>query len=112
MADVMDRWMRESINTLETMEARLAEHETAVEAAMTAIRRHTEQIERLEASVAIVRQALSSAIESSEATGQAAPAQVDEPPTAEVARPAAPGRPILRPVPPPPPQPPQNWAAG
>lgn len=102
MTDVMDRWMRESMSALENMEARLAEHENAVEAAMTAIRRHTEEIERLESSVRIVREALGSALEQAEATAPASPA-----PEVETVRTnaAMPRQAVGAPPPPPPPKP-------
>src|SRR5688572_17189676 len=58
MSNIMERWMRESLNALEVMEAQRAEHEAAMEAAMDAIRRHSTAIERLEKDIAIVREAL------------------------------------------------------
>jgi len=92
--------MRESMKTVEVMEARLAEHEHAVEAAMAAIRHHSEKIEGLESHIQIVREALSTAIEQAEDTPEYEATE-----TTQARR--APVRPILRPVPPPPPQPPQ-----
>ena len=109
MADVMERWMRESINALEVMEARLGEHEQAVDAAMAAIRRHTEEIEGLETHIKILREALANAIESVPANPTAElerPRVVAQPPVPPPA-----GQPMLRPVPPPA-QPPGHMRAG
>jgi hypothetical protein len=100
MANVMDRWMRESLNALEVMEAQRAEHEAAMEAAMDAIRRHSSAIERLERDIGIVKEALDAASieeppEAPTAVARPEPA-LTVPPPSNVSRPPTP--PPLRPT--------------
>lgn len=96
MANVMDRWMRESLNALEVMETQRIEHEAAMEAAMDAIRRHSSAIERLERDIAIVKEALQAASVEDAPDGTAPVVQ---------AEPAAPGPPASSAVRPPTPPP-------
>ena len=100
MANVMDRWMRESLNALEVMEAQRAEHEAAMEAAMDAIRRHSSAIERLERDIGIVKEALEAAAVDEPADAAATAVRPEPaltvPPPGGVGRPLAP--PPLRPT--------------
>jgi hypothetical protein len=94
MANIMDRWMRESLNALEVMETQRGEHESALEAAMDAIRRHTSQIERLERDIGVVREALEAVASDGEGRAAAEPVKVVAvaPPQPPPLRPVAGGR--------------------
>lgn len=91
MANIMDRWMRESLNALEVMEAERSEHERALEAAMDAIRRHTSEIDRLERDIGVVREALVAVAPADE--------EVDDAPTIVATTPSV--VPVMGPQPPP-----------
>lgn len=97
MSNIMDRWMRESLNALEVMEAQRAEHEAAMEAAMDAIRRHSSTVERLEKHIAILREALEAAAQQEPVTTAEPSPQVAGIASSGAARPLAP--PPLRPAP-------------
>jgi uncharacterized membrane protein YccC len=109
MANVMDRWMRESLNALEVMEAQRAEHEAAMEAAMDAIRRHSSAIERLERDIAIVKEALDAAAVDEAPDTSASASAVPQPEPAS-AVPAASS--VSRPPTPPPLRPAASTTAG
>jgi hypothetical protein len=55
---VMSRWMRESTTALEQLRRERDHHEQALEAAMDAIRVHTQAIERAERDIAIIETAV------------------------------------------------------
>jgi uncharacterized coiled-coil DUF342 family protein len=57
---VMSRWMRESMTALEQLRREQDHHEHALEAAMEAIRVHTQAIERVERDIAVIETALAS----------------------------------------------------
>lgn len=55
---VMSRWMQESINALQQLRSDRDHHEQALEAAMEAIRRHTQAIEKLEQDIEVIETAV------------------------------------------------------
>lgn len=55
---VMSRWMRESMAALEQLRREHGHHERALEAAMEAIRVHTQSIDVLERDIAVIEKAL------------------------------------------------------
>jgi hypothetical protein len=55
---VMSRWMRESLTTLHQLRRERDLHEQALEAAMEAIRMHTQAIERVERDIAVIETAV------------------------------------------------------
>lgn len=98
---VMSRWMRESLTALHQLRRERDLHEQALEAAMEAIRVHTQAIDRVERDIAVIETAVSESsgvdkplamvedeFETSEET------RVHQTPTVEPPRP-----PPLRPVP-------------
>lgn len=56
---VMSRWMRESLTALQQLGRERDLHEQALEAAMEAIRVHTQAIERVERDIAVIETAVS-----------------------------------------------------
>lgn len=58
MDKVVDQWLGESLGILELLERELTKEHTAVERAMAAVRHHTDQINRLERNIGIIRKAL------------------------------------------------------
>ena len=54
---VMSRWMQESMNALQQLRSDRDHHERALEAAMEAIRLHTQAIERLEQDIEVIETA-------------------------------------------------------
>lgn len=55
---VMSRWMRESMTALEQLRRERDHHEQALEAAMEAIRVHTQAIERVERDIVVIETAV------------------------------------------------------
>ncbi len=58
---VMGHWMEESLGALNHLRQQRDQHERALEAAMDAIRRHTEVIENLERDIEIIQNAVAQA---------------------------------------------------
>lgn len=56
--DVMVRWQRESKVALDQLRQQRVQHEAALEAAMKAIRVHTEAVERIEGDIEVLETAL------------------------------------------------------
>ncbi|MCA9709733.1 MAG: hypothetical protein KDK70_28095 [Myxococcales bacterium] len=103
---VMSRWMRESLNALQQLRSERDHHERALEAAMEAIRFHTQAVERLEQDIEIIETAVACTSEEPASVEVTELAPDDEFETAaltevrhisEVVRPPSP--PPLRPVP-------------
>lgn len=55
---VMSRWVKESTSALEQLKRERDHHENALEAAMEAIRVHTQAVERLEQDIEVIETAL------------------------------------------------------
>ena len=55
---VMSRWMRESLTALQQLRSERNHHERALEAAMDAIRQHTQAIETLEQHIEVIENAV------------------------------------------------------
>jgi hypothetical protein len=55
---VMSRWMRESMTALEQLRRERDHHEHALEAAMEAIRVHTQSIDLLERDIGVIEKAI------------------------------------------------------
>lgn len=55
---VMSRWMRESLAALEQLRRERDHHERALEAAMEAIRMHTQSIDAHERDIAVIEKAI------------------------------------------------------
>lgn len=55
---VMGRWMRESLTALHQLRRERDQHEQALEAAMEAIRQHTQAIESLEQDIELIETAV------------------------------------------------------
>lgn len=98
---VMSRWMRESLTALHQLRRERDLHEQALEAAMEAIRRHTQAVERLERDIAVIETAVAGSsggvepevvVEDEFETAE--PTRVHQTPTVVPPRP-----PPLRPVP-------------
>lgn len=80
---VMSRWKRESQAALEQLRRERDQHERALEAAMEAIRVHTQTIDGLERDIAVIEKALAStdegaSMEIEAEAAEAAEAAVDE----------------------------------
>ncbi|MEM7151574.1 MAG: hypothetical protein AAF799_01985 [Myxococcota bacterium] len=56
--DVMVRWQRESKLALDQLRQQRSQHEASLEAAMEAIRVHTEAVERIEGDIEVLETAL------------------------------------------------------
>jgi len=100
---VMSRWKRESMAALEQLRRERDHHERALEAAMEAIRVHTQSIDALERDIAVIERAIAGteASAGSEAEATEAVDEFDVSMPTEVHMPAmVPSRPPpLRPVP-------------
>lgn len=98
---VMSRWKRESMTALEQLRRERDHHERALEAAMEAIRVHTQTIDALERDIDVIEKAMASTEDVPSAT--VAPAVEDEfevsLPTMVHAAVVPPRPPPLRPVP-------------
>ncbi|MEM9458822.1 MAG: hypothetical protein AAGF11_31885 [Myxococcota bacterium] len=55
---VMSRWMRESLTALQQLRSERNHHERALEAAMDAIRQHTQAIEKIEQDIEVIENAV------------------------------------------------------
>jgi hypothetical protein len=58
MDKVVDQWLGESIGLLELLQRELTQQQTAAERAMQAVKHHTDEINRLERNIGIIRKAL------------------------------------------------------
>jgi hypothetical protein len=58
MDKVVDQWLGESIGLLELLQRELTQQQTAAERAMQAVKHHTDEINRLERNIGIIRRAL------------------------------------------------------
>lgn len=101
--EVMSRWMRESQSALHHLRRERDQHEAALEAAMEAIRQHTQAVERIERDIAVIEAALggSSGIEEPEVIPEAVEDEFEGSEQTRVHQPAMlpPRPPPLRPVP-------------
>ena len=77
---VMSRWKRESMAALEQLRRERDHHERALEAAMEAIRLHTQSIDALERDISVIERAMASTEASPGREGEVAEAAeaVDE----------------------------------
>lgn len=109
MLTAMEKWIQESKVALAMMERELEQQNAAVEAAMMAIRHHSQVIEELEQNIAFVRDTVS------RCTG-GGPVETEEMETSVAHRPLPvrdrPQAPPLRPVGSAPPPPPRLVARG
>jgi hypothetical protein len=103
---VMSRWMRESMTALEQLRRERDHHEHALEAAMEAIRVHTQAIDALERDIGVIEKAMAgteSRVEAEPAEVEAAAAaeefEVSLPTMVHVSAMVPPRPPPLRPVP-------------
>lgn len=101
---VMSRWMRESLAALEQLRRERDHHERALEAAMEAIRMHTQSIDAHERDIAVIEKAIAGTEGHAEPGPAAAEAAAEEfevslPTMVHVPAVVPPRPPPLRPVP-------------